>query len=99
MSSIGPELPPHLLAKRKRLAKEEESSKPFPARPSSPSGSEKRRRVVGPAPPPAPLDELPSQPAEPEEEEDSGSDDDDFGPAPPTGDVVSVCKFRSALSE
>jgi len=97
MSSIGPELPPHLLAKRKRLVEEVESSKPFPTRPSSPSGSEKRRRVVGPAPPPTPLDELPSQPAESEGEEGSSSDDDDFGPAPPTGDVAPVCKFRSRL--
>ncbi|OCL15146.1 hypothetical protein AOQ84DRAFT_279548 [Glonium stellatum] len=89
MSSIGPELPPHLLAKRKRLAEEEESSKASPARPSSPSGSEKRRKVVGPAPPPAPLNELPPQPADSEDEESSSSDDD-FGPAPPTGDNTSA---------
>lgn len=97
MSSIGPEIPPHLLAKRKRLAEEVESSKPFPTRSSSPSGSEKRRRVVGPAPPPTPLDELPSQPAESEGEEGSSSDDDDFGPAPPTGDVAPTSTYDDEI--
>ena len=52
---------------------------------------------MGPAHPPAPLDELPSRLAESEGEEGSSSDDDDFGPAPPTGDVAPVCKFRPRL--
>ncbi|KAF2754298.1 hypothetical protein EJ05DRAFT_541380 [Pseudovirgaria hyperparasitica] len=85
MSSIGPELPPHLLAKRKRQAEEQTTAKAIPkgdARPS-PDAGEKRRRIVGPAPPPAPLDELP--PRSPEVD-DSSSSDDDFGPALPTGD-------------
>jgi len=91
MSSIGPELPPHLLAKRKRQAETEDTSAADSAkvkdRPRSPSsdGAEKRRRVVGPAPPPAPLDELPRTSAQ--DEEDSSSDDD-YGPSLPTGNNV-----------
>lgn len=90
MSSIGPELPPHLLAKRKREDTEEADPKAdattenVPARGRSRSSSadsaSERRRVIGPAPPPAPLDERPVQPTV--EEEDSSSDDD-FGPSLP----------------
>lgn len=43
---------------------------------------EKRPRVVGPAPPPAPLDERPPVDAD---EDESSDDDDDFGPALPAG--------------
>lgn len=88
MSGIGAELPPHLLAKRKR--QQEEASKDAPTstsgakRSPSPDGAEKRRKVAGPAMPPAPLEERPTQP--PETQEDDSSDDDDFGPSlPPTG--------------
>jgi hypothetical protein len=95
MSGIGPELPPHLLAKRKRQADEDASPAPTvkadsPAR--SPYAAEKRRRVIGPAAPPAALDEMPSKPAE--SEENSDSSDDDFGPSLPTGDAPTVCLFR-----
>lgn len=85
MSDIGPELPPHLLAKKKR--KQEEAAETARAttsgakQPDSPNG-DKRRRVIGPAMPPAPLDERPSEPAEKAEEE-SSDDDDGFGPALP----------------
>ncbi|KAF2118241.1 hypothetical protein BDV96DRAFT_569529 [Lophiotrema nucula] len=89
MSSIGPTLPPHL-SKRKRSEDEDASNtRSSPSRSSSPDSSEKRRRVLGPAPPPrvlgpaappAPLDEIP--PNHPSEDSDSSSDDD-FGPAPP----------------
>ncbi|TKA63721.1 hypothetical protein B0A49_10570 [Cryomyces minteri] len=53
MSAIGPELPPHLLAKRKRKAEEEAADGPSAtsgaSRSSSPDSSDKRRRVAGPA--------------------------------------------------
>ncbi|KAL8824129.1 MAG: hypothetical protein Q9170_008243, partial [Blastenia crenularia] len=86
MSTAGPEIPPHLLAKRKRLQEAEEPN-PEPSshsRSSSTSSSSnaddaKRRRTIGPAPPPAPLSEKPSEaPAL----SDSDSDDD-FGPSLP----------------
>ncbi|KAI9806906.1 MAG: hypothetical protein M1833_002564 [Piccolia ochrophora] len=52
-----------------------------PSRSASPSltlnGAEKRPRTIGPAMPPAPLDERP--------EDDASSSDDDFGPALPPG--------------
>ncbi|KAK5172305.1 uncharacterized protein LTR77_003943 [Saxophila tyrrhenica] len=88
MSDIGPELPPHLLAKRKRKQEEAAEAAPTTAsganQPASPGGGEKRRRVMGPAMPPAPLDERPTEP--PKVPEDSDSDDDDgYGPALPSG--------------
>jgi hypothetical protein len=89
MSGIGAELPPHLLAKRKRQQEENPQDAPPIAsgakQSPSPEGADKRRRVVGPAMPPAPLDQRPTEPAQPEED-DSSDDDDDFGPSlPPTG--------------
>lgn len=91
MSGIGAELPPHLLAKRKRQQEEQAQDEPPIAsgakRSPSPEGADKRRRVIGPAMPPAPLEERPTEPAiaQPQEDE-SSSDDDDFGPSlPPTG--------------
>ena len=85
MSSIGPELPPHLLAKRKRQADAAEAPTAEPA-------SEKKRRVVGPAAPPAPIDELPT--TAPDDDAEESSSDDDFGPALPTGDSAKVCLPR-----
>lgn len=85
MPTIGPALPPHL-TKRKREDEEDESS-PEPERSKTPESSEKRRRIIGPAPPPAPLDELPK--SNPKDEEDSSSDDE-FGPAVPTGEAAKV---------
>jgi hypothetical protein len=91
MSSIGPDLPPHLLAKRKRQAEEEEAATTTGAKasatppPRSPDAAEKRRRVMGPAPPPAPLDQMPPQPAE--EKDDDSSSDDEWGPSLPTSDA------------
>lgn len=89
MPAAGPQLPPHLLAKRKRQAEETPetnttaSSGASPSR--SPTDESKRQRVLGPAPPPAPLDERPTQPAAPSDEDGSSSDDDDdFGPALPS---------------
>ena len=43
---------------------------------------------MGPAPPPAPLNQLPAQPAE--EQEDDSSSDDEWGPSLPTGDAPST---------
>lgn len=97
MSDIGPDLPPHLLAKRKRKQEEAVTNAPTTtsgAKPSdpprSPEGPEKRRRVIGPAPPPAPLDERPSEPPDAStDDSDSSDDDDDFGPSlPPSGDAA-----------
>ena len=91
MSGIGAELPPHLLAKRKRQQEEQAQDEPPIAsgakRSPSPEGADKRRRVIGPSMPPAPLEERPTEPAiaQPQEDE-SSSDDDDFGPSlPPSG--------------
>ncbi|KAK4690316.1 hypothetical protein P7C71_g6445, partial [Lecanoromycetidae sp. Uapishka_2] len=81
MSTVGPELPPHLQAKRKR---EDETFNNTPKRRRSSSTSSndaKLRRVIGPAPPPASLAELP--PTAPDPNVDSDSSDDDFGPSLP----------------
>ncbi|KAL8803401.1 MAG: hypothetical protein Q9182_003199 [Xanthomendoza sp. 2 TL-2023] len=98
MATAGPELPPHLLAKRKRQEEEAEQNAPQPQPPSrsvSPTSSNtsdsKRRRTIGPAPPPAPLSEQPSPPPQPQNPNQnnpaSDSDSDDFGPSlpPPNG--------------
>ncbi|OMP87386.1 hypothetical protein BK809_0007472 [Diplodia seriata] len=103
MPSIGPSLPPHL-TKRKRDDNDDDdnrsassaSSSPGPQLPSAPrpasspdNAPEKRRRVVaGPAPPPAPLDEMPATAPNADEngesDESDDSSDDGFGPALPT---------------
>lgn len=101
MPNAGPELPPHLLAKRKRAAGEEDEARSGKdqaesTRPSSPQEAIKKRRVAGPAPPPAPLDERP--PGNPDgNESNSSSDSDDYGPTlPPTtvDDTGSASKSR-----
>ena len=85
MVTVGPELPPHLAAKRKREQEaeyaEQESADPrrTSSSPDSDSAS-KRQRVLGPSLPPAPLDERPNQ--GPYEGEDSDSDVE-LGPALP----------------
>ncbi|KAI9710272.1 MAG: hypothetical protein M1820_002766 [Bogoriella megaspora] len=91
MSTVGPELPPHLLAKRKRKLPESEDAEQITtsnseSRSASPGSVEKRRRVAGPALPPASLDEKPVESPEPSEKvEQSDSDsDDDYGPTLPT---------------
>lgn len=90
MSTVGPELPPHLQGKRKREDEEEETHPTSPKRPRSSSTSSNHdapKRIIGPAPPPAPLSELPpsnpSPDAEEEEENASSSSDDEFGPSLP----------------
>lgn len=85
MSKVGPELPPHLLAKRKRAEEIEDQTRinvdsRSESRSSSSDAGEKRRRVVGPAPPPAPLKERPDIAAEQDLE---SSSEDEIGPALP----------------
>jgi hypothetical protein len=92
MPGIGPELPAHLLAKRKRKQEETAEAASVTASgakaSSSPDVGEKRRKVMGPIMPPAPLDERPEKPAQSVEESES-DDDDGFGPAlPANGDKV-----------
>lgn len=90
MPSVGPELPPHL-AKRKRDSDDETNERPSQSPKNVDSdGAEKRRRVLGPAMPPASLNERPSEPAD--DDSDESSDDDDFGPAlpPAPGSAVSL---------
>ena len=100
MSGIGAELPPHLLAKRKRQQEEESKDAPATAsgakRSASPEEPEKRRKVMGPAMPPAPLDERPNEPPN-AADDDSSSEDDDFGPALPTGGAVTVRNVASTM--
>lgn len=69
---IGPSLPPHL-AKR---ARDDDGD-----RSPSPESSEKRRRVLGPAPPPASIG--PAMPPQSKSRSRSSSVDSDVGPAPP----------------
>lgn len=103
MASVGPELPPHLV-KRKR-AEEAHDTVDIPPkrqRSSSPSSHDtKLRRVLGPAAPPAPLSELPTTLLEPDD--DSSDSDDDFGPSlpPPPGSVSQDTERRrqEALAE
>ncbi|KAL9101081.1 MAG: hypothetical protein Q9163_003629 [Psora crenata] len=87
MSLVGPELPPHLTAKRKRDQSDDDRPQSKRSPSLSPSSSEnKKSRIIGPAVPPAPLDERPrtAPRATPVKEDDSSSDDtDDFGPSLP----------------
>ena len=82
MASIGPTLPPHL---QKRKREEERDSNPRPesrSRSSSADTGIKRRRVLGPAPPPAPIDEKPPNSPREEKNGDESDSDDGYGPAP-----------------
>ena len=84
MPPVGPELPPHLAAKRKRQDTDLELELISPRRRSTSSsdGAEKRRKVIGPSLPPANLDERPS--TDPNSASNSDSEED-LGPAlPPT---------------
>ena len=103
MSAIGPTLPPHLLAKRKRQQEEQTGDETVTAsganRSPSPGDGEKRRRVVGPAMPPAPISERPDVPTQSAEDSDS-DDDDGFGPSlPPNGSLHGVDGNETALNE
>ena len=83
MSPVGPELPPHLQPKRKR--DDYEDSRPGTSSSSSSDSTDKRRRIVGPTLPPAPLDERP--PTDATSPNDSSSEDEDgYGPSLPTAE-------------
>ncbi|KAL7273606.1 hypothetical protein RUND412_003510 [Rhizina undulata] len=89
---IGPQIPAHILAKRKRKAQEQAAVVTTIAATAAKSPEEttlsstiedqdaKKRRVAGPAPPPASLDERPDG-----DPEDDSSSDDDIGPSLPPG--------------
>ncbi|KAK6005685.1 hypothetical protein QM012_007327 [Aureobasidium pullulans] len=65
MSAAGPELPPHLLAKRKRQQDEEEKNQPATSSGANQeSPKDKRQKVTGPElpPPPSPTQAGPSLP-------------------------------------
>lgn len=100
MSTVGPELPAHLLAKRKRQAEDEEDgssakNKQTGAHSRSPGSDdgEKRRRVIGPSLPPATLEERPS--GDPKDDGSSCSSDEDFGPALPARQVSQVRSIKN----
>lgn len=59
MPAVGPQLPPHLLEKRKREDDNDDNSGSENDRSSSPDSTSKRQRAIGPTLPPAPLDERP----------------------------------------
>jgi hypothetical protein len=93
---VGPELPPHLMKRKRSIDDESESSSP-PAKIQAAAVEEpsKPRRVLGPAPPPAALDELPLQPVS-NAEDDSSSDDDDYGPSlPPAPGTAAAYKAEA----
>ncbi|KAF2719978.1 hypothetical protein K431DRAFT_347587 [Polychaeton citri CBS 116435] len=101
MSAIGPELPPHLLAKRKRKREGENSNAKIIAsgatRSPNPESSEKRRNMVGPTMPPAALDDIPpSDKAHHKQQEDPDeSSEDEIGPALPTASSQAVAHHSS----
>ena len=90
MASIGPTLPPHLTFKRKREdddggSLDKQSDARSRSRSTSAESEGKRRRVLGPALPPAPIDQRPANPPDGQNERGDNDSDDDFGPAPPSG--------------
>ncbi|KAA8893493.1 hypothetical protein FN846DRAFT_913966 [Sphaerosporella brunnea] len=100
----GPQIPDHILAKRKREEEGEAAAKASsPAATSRQSSEEedaapKKKRIAGPAPPPAPLEELPEGSPNDDDSgnESSSSSDDDFGPAPPTASRTEEEEEREA---
>jgi hypothetical protein len=96
MSAVGPELPPHLLAKRKRQAENEanELSKlgnTSATQISSAISREKKQRVIGPSLSTPATDATPLQKKN-EINDESSSSEDDIGPVPATpGSAETVC--------
>ncbi|PNS20893.1 hypothetical protein CAC42_2824 [Sphaceloma murrayae] len=93
MSAIGPELPPHLLAKRKRRLEEEHEDADAAAsgakRSKTPPVEEHSRRI-GPSGPPAALEQRPTTSLSAHDEDSSSDDDDDFGPSLPSDKVSNL---------
>lgn len=78
MPSIGPQIPPHVQTKRGISDVADSGTRKSES--SSPEGASKRRRIVGPTAPPAPLSERPTRSAD---DESDSSSDDGYGPALP----------------
>lgn len=98
MADIGPELPPHVLEKRKRDSGEDETGA---SRPPTPLETSRKKRILGPALPPAPLHQRPSQAPDQSVNSSSSSDDEDdgYGPALPSfADAIDQEQKQSALS-
>src|SRR5205823_3858946 len=95
MDDVGPQLPPHLIAKRKRQQEEAERASKEAKIVPKPSDnlallvdqdhndSSKRRRVVGPSLPPALIEEIPLQGPDGASEGEDSSSDDEIGPSLP----------------
>jgi hypothetical protein len=94
MASVGPQLPFSSAVKRKRdeepdtLNDHSDTSTPSRHGSHTPDSSTKRPRTIGPALPPASLEERPQN--GPDEESDTSSDDDDFGPSLPGAGTSTV---------
>ncbi|KIW65851.1 hypothetical protein PV04_08071 [Phialophora macrospora] len=108
MSSVGPHLPPDLQKRKRDHDQDEEGdtsdSSTGPSPPArhekqAPASSTKRARVIGPAPPPAPLDERPvSSGTRLAREEESDSDDDAYGPSlPPANENAAKSSIQSSI--
>lgn len=96
MTSFGPELPPHL-SKRKRSINDEDDKNSSPPTKIQAASPPKERRVLGPAPPPAPMDEKPSESAD-KLSDDGSSDDDNYGPSlPPAPGSTGACATEAQL--
>lgn len=86
MAPMGPQLPPHLVIKRKAPDDLQDTANTPPKRSKSNSVSEDntiKRPIIGPSRPPADLSELPTTDPNVVEGDDSSSSDDDFGPSLP----------------
>ncbi|KAI1323534.1 hypothetical protein F5Y16DRAFT_383448 [Xylariaceae sp. FL0255] len=87
--TMGPSLPPPPPTTNNTneipLDSEDEDVGPSsrPVGPTLPPSTSEPKRIHGPAPPPAPLSERPSQPANPDPDPESDSDSD-YGPSLPT---------------
>ncbi len=83
---VGPSMPPQNNDEDIALDESDDDIRPAMP-PSAPAQARAKQRVMGPAPPPAPLDEMPSRPSN---DEDSDSDSDDYGPSlpPPPGSAA-----------
>jgi len=86
MDDIGPQLPPHLIAKRKRQQEEAEvvltpANDLALSTDREKNASLKRRRVVGPSLPPAAIEDMPSQAPEGTSDDEDSSSDDGIGPS------------------
>ena len=97
MSTMGPELPPHLLAKRKRQMGDGNSEKPATLPATSSEPEQKRKRTIGPAAPPNLLSEKPSESPAASLHEEGSDSDDDYGPAPSTVPQPEVCDHRAVF--